>query len=805
MTDDAIVEADFEEPLDEEAARLHMWDQTDQGIMRSVHAYLMWHSGSVFRESQSEEDRTVFLDMRADEAEMMTDSMGIELADRRRVRSMLSLATQVQHEPGDSPICYLDIELISHQLPLPFAEPAGFSTEPIALGYPHYSSYSDFKQTYADLAYYIQYYPTEVAYQFQRLQKEYLTIADYRFEQAVESFHFIPPEWHILGAPCNRARRISQLNMAYDVGQIVSLRGQVVEISEPKTTFTDIAWKCRDSQCRTVHFVEQDPFVGTVKKPDPNCGAYQNMQLGESNNCTSKHFIRLQPPMSNAVALQRVTLQEEELTNGEARSITLEVRGSLTESLIAGQGIEVTGVLLTEPIAKGSLLENKFVLVKSVNEQSGVINQVEVTESDRTAIQTFREENNLEERMQKLAKVWAGRIYAADHIKHALLLQNCGATRNEYSDTRGCMHILIVGDPGTAKSKLLELNNMLHPASRFVSADQASQAGLTGACAQIDDMYTGKKKWALLPGDLGLTPEEAVCCIDEFNLYKGDFGDFNNAMESGYVYISKVVKGRINTRAGVCAGANPNNGNKKKWLKGEQVPYAEQIGLDFTILQRFDAIFVLEDEANYERDRQISLSMTKGVALNGMRASDIGEFDLSFVQKYLAVCRETNPMMDDEARNYMADNHASKRQKDKTAEGLRSHRQVNALTRFTLAVARFDGAAVATMEHVRFAEGILKETLEEKDPGVIDGGLSQEDLKYREEMVDHITLFFQNLERTDLVNGKKHEDIHRGICESMQGWRKPGLAEMQIVLDDMVYSDGDRFQKAGDTYYYLGE
>ena len=49
--------------------------------------------------------------------------------------------------------------------------------------------------------------------------------------------------------------------------------------------------------------------------------------------------------MSNAVSIQRVTLQEEELTNGEARTIIREIRGSLTETMIAGQGVEAVGII----------------------------------------------------------------------------------------------------------------------------------------------------------------------------------------------------------------------------------------------------------------------------------------------------------------------------------------------------------------------------------------------------------------------------------------------------------------------------
>ena len=97
-----------------------------------------------------------------------------------------------------------------------------------------------------------------------RLQREYLPLANYEFKQEVDSFHFIPPEWRIVGVPCQRERSISKLNMAYDVGQIVKVSGQIIEISEKKTTFDIIAWKCKDVNCRQVHFVEQDQYLNTV-------------------------------------------------------------------------------------------------------------------------------------------------------------------------------------------------------------------------------------------------------------------------------------------------------------------------------------------------------------------------------------------------------------------------------------------------------------------------------------------------------------------------------------------------------------
>jgi len=781
------------EMLDEESQRVNMWDATDSGILRSVHAYLMWHSGSGFRFAfggiEDSSARSIHLDNMAEEAGVHAQEHNFDLTDERRVRSLLSLDTQTQHEPGESPVCFLDIGLIAQGFVLPFAKPEEFSLEPLKQGYSVFVDYDDFKKTYKELAYYIQYYPGEVDYQLMRLQREYLPLANYEFKQEVDSFHFIPPEWRIVGIPCQRERDIGKLNMAYDVGQVVKLSGQIIEISEKKTTFSVIAWKCKDVNCRQVHFVDQDQYLNTVSKPEPSCGKYQEQQFGESNGCNSKHFIRLPPPMSNAVELQRLTIQEETLENGEARTLKLEIRGALCDTLTAGQGIEVVGVLMTEPVTKGSLLEDKFLLVRSVTEKTDLFSQVTVSEEDREEVKAFADSHKLEERMNQIIDWWAGRIYAEEAIKKAIILQQCSGTYNAYSKTGGNIHILLVGDPGTAKSKLLELATDLHPQSRFVNAENSTQAGLTGACLQVEDMYTGKKQWALQPGALALTHKDATCAIDELNLYKGDMGDFNTALESGKVYINKVVKGTVKTEASVICGANPDNGNRKKWIRGEQIPYTEQIKLEFTLLQRFAAIFVLEDIPDFERDKMIGLAMTKGITEGEDVEVDNSRMD--FVRKYLTIAREHQPKLTPAAQKYIAEGHAEKRANNEGgSDSLRSHRQVNALGRLTTAIAKFDFSKTATMKHVRYAESILSETLEEKDPGLITTGMTQAERDLKEKCEAEIKTYFDNLTLEEKQINHTLEMIHAKVSEALsgKGWRQPTLFELR----QLVYNFADK-------------
>ena len=706
-----------------------MWRNTDAEIMQSVHAYLAWHSGTVLRNSITDRPlRTEYLDGRADEALSDACRLGFDTSDPRRLRSMRSLDTQTQHETGDQPVVWLDIEMIDEGFTLPAIAPSGLTFEPIVVGYPRYDDYLEFRAAYKELAYFIKHYPGEVDYQLTRLQRDYLQVSNYNYKQEVDSFHFIPPEFHITGIPEDRIRSITQMNPSHDLGKLISLSGQVVEISEYKTKFTTIAWKCKDYNCREVHFVEQDEYMATISKPEPSCGKYYEMQYGESNGCNSKHFERLPPPMSNAMSVQRLILQEEDIVDGETKSMTVEVRGSMVDSVLAGQGVEVIGILHSEPVGKGLNLERKIVMARSITEKSNQLTNITVTEEDRSRVERFVEEYNYSDRMSMVVKEWGGRVYSEDHIKEAIILQSCGGVKNGFSKTSGRIHILIVGDPGTAKTKLLELATEIHPGSRFVQADVASQAGLFGACVQAEDLYTGKKQWTITPGELPLAHEYGVCAVDEFNLYKGDKSEFNNAMESGYIKISKVQSATLKTPAPIIAGANPMNGNKKKWIRGEKtMPYTEQIGLDFAMLQRFSLIFVLEDIADEERDRNIALSMIKGISQSSSEIVEEveAEIDMDFIRKYLAIARQFNPVFTTRASNYMATQHAQKRQRATNMDELRSHRQLNSLWRVASAIAKFDLSEVVTLEHLRRAEDIIGKTLTEKDPGLFTTGETQ--------------------------------------------------------------------------------
>ena len=239
-----------------------------------------------------------------------------------------------------------------------------------------------------------------------------------------------------------------------------------------------------------------------------------------------------------------------------------------------------------------------------------------------------------------------------------------------------------------------------------------------------------------------------MCAIDEFNLYKGDFGDVNTAMESGQVIISKVVKARLPVKASIIAGANPESKHAKRKKFNKMIPVHEQLTMDFALLSRFDQIFVIKDEANKDKDEMIAMAMLKGLTdtEEGVVEIENIKIDMDLIHKFLEVAKKRTPKLSKSASEYIQKQHALKRSEAASDDELSSHRQVAALARLTIAAAKFDGVKTATLKHVKFVEDIMATTLQEEDPAAVDGGMSK-----GKDIRDKIAETFVSLVKNDFM------------------------------------------------------
>jgi DNA replication licensing factor MCM6 len=199
----------------------------------------------------------------------------------------------------------------------------------------------------------------------------------------------------------------------------------------------------------------------------------------------------------------------------------------------------------------------------------------------------------------KLAESLFPTIHGHSNIKSSILLMLVGGiSKSKDIKLRGDINILLVGDPGTAKSQFLKQTSTLNPRSIYTSGKSSSAAGLTAAV--IKDGETGE--FTIEAGALMLS-DQGVCCIDEFDKmnYK-DQVSIHEAMEQQTITISKAgINATLNSRTSILAAANPVRGryDKRKTLK-------QNVNLSPPIMSRFDLYFVLIDEVDAANDRNVS-------------------------------------------------------------------------------------------------------------------------------------------------------------------------------------------------------
>ena len=101
-------------------------------------------------------------------------------------------------------------------------------------------------------------------------------------------------------------------------------------------------------------------------------------------------------------------------------------------------------------------------------------------------------------------------IYGYDHIKRALTLAMFGGVASEGTHrVRGDINVLLLGDPGIAKSQFLKSIQKVFHRTIYTTGKGASAVGLTASVKK--DSISGE--WKLEAGALVLA-DKGICLID---------------------------------------------------------------------------------------------------------------------------------------------------------------------------------------------------------------------------------------------------------------------------------------------------
>lgn len=193
---------------------------------------------------------------------------------------------------------------------------------------------------------------------------------------------------------------------------------------------------------------------------------------------------------------------------------------------------------------------------------------------------------------------------------------------------RGDIHGAIISDYGMGKSMFSHgLENLSPDCIRKSATALSSDVGLTAAAVQ-DDFAGGQ--WTLKPGIL-VRGNGGHVILDEIDKGPDDLESINDALEGQQrVDVEKAgMSAEYNSRVGLLVMGNPIEGRFDPTQ-----PIAPQIGVDSSLLSRFDGIITMEDQVDEDIDARIAEQMGKGYAeANGLQYGDVDEDDLDALDR----------------------------------------------------------------------------------------------------------------------------------------------------------------------------
>ncbi|HKZ88105.1 MAG TPA: minichromosome maintenance protein MCM [Candidatus Bathyarchaeia archaeon] len=481
------------------------------------------------------------------------------------------------------------------------------------------------------------------------------------------------------------------------MGKLIMIEAIVIRATPVRPMVMQASFKCK--RCGTHTRVEQ---TGVFMKAPFECS---------DPSCRQKGPFEFNQEESTFIDSQDLRLQErpEDLPPGQLpRTLNVKlIGGEIVDVARPGDHVSIVGVVRAfAPSRPGIGKLRTFILQLDAN-------SIEVLGKEpETALTSAEEEEKILTLSKdplvhrKLMSSIAPSIYGYEHIKEAIMYLLFGGVSKSLPDitVRGEMNALLIGDPGTAKSQLLQYVARIAPRGLYTSGRGTTAAGLTAAVIREKGGSMSLEAGALVLADKG------ICCIDEMDKMRPeDRVAIHEAMEQHTVSVAKGgIVATLNARTAVLAAANP--------ALGRYEPHrtvAENISLPVTILSRFDIIFVLRDVPDKEADAKMSQHILE-IHKRGVSPVE-APVDAELMRKYISYAKSIQPELSNDALKRLGDFYLAMRAASET-EGSPiaiTARQLESLVRIAEARARGALRKEVTGEDADAAISLMRRSLEE--------------------------------------------------------------------------------------------
>ncbi|KAI9823730.1 MAG: MCM DNA helicase complex subunit [Thelocarpon impressellum] len=330
------------------------------------------------------------------------------------------------------------------------------------------------------------------------------------------------------------------------------------------------------------------------------------VRISFCQNCQSRGPFTLNSEKTVYRNYQKLTLQESPGTVPAGRlprHREVVLLWDLIDSAKPGEEVEVTGIYRNNYDAQLNN-RNGFPVFATVLEANHVVKSHDqlagfrLTEEDERQIRALSRDPQV---VDKIIASVAPSIYGHADVKTAVALSLFGGVGKEAQGKhriRGDINILLLGDPGTAKSQVLKYIEKTAHRAVFATGQGASAVGLTASVRK--DPLTAE--WTLEGGALVLA-DRGTCLIDEFDkMNDQDRTSIHEAMEQQTISISKAgIVTTLQARCSIVAAANPIGGRYNS-----SVPFSQNVELTEPILSRFDILCVVRDTVDPSEDERLA-------------------------------------------------------------------------------------------------------------------------------------------------------------------------------------------------------
>lgn len=475
------------------------------------------------------------------------------------------------------------------------------------------------------------------------------------------------------------------------IGTLIMIEGIITRATPAYPMVVKACYVCR--RCGEKNFI---PQIYSYLKSPLKC---------LNNGCRKKGPFDFVERESKWIDYQELMLQEkpEDLPAGQIpRTVEIRVIGDLVGFAKAGEYISIIGIYkAVKPSSSSkSKVFQAYLDANHIEILNKEIDRVELPQEEIDELKRLSETPLIH---QRIINSIAPAIYGNKLIKEGISYLIFGGAKKEFHETtiRGEMNLLIIGDPSTAKSQILQWVASTVPRGIYSSGRGATAAGLTAAVIKSGD------KFALEVGALVLA-DKGIACIDEMDKMRPeDRVAIHEAMEQHTISINKGgINTTLNARMALLGAANPTLGRYDQYRT-----VTENISLPVTILSRFDLIFVVRDTPDEHDEYMVDhiLGLKRDIDEN------LPPLDREMFRKYITYARQINPKLSDECLEHLKEFYLSIRKsgvEDGTPIAI-TPRQLESLIRITTAHARIALRETTIIEDAKVAVKIMQSSLEQ--------------------------------------------------------------------------------------------